>query len=132
MEEPPVLIQVSSAPEGAPAGSVTVTISTADLNRVMVVPQIALPVLLNRLMQFFSTLAARGNQPEARPIPEAMLVECEPRVGDTCMVCLEEHTTDDGEPASPWVSLSRCGHRFHPHCIRQWQRPLCPVCRATY
>jgi hypothetical protein len=106
---------------------VTVTVTTADVSRVMVVPLIRLPEFLDHLIRFFNAPADDVEQ----PIPDDMLVECEPQVGDRCMICLEDHIT--GEPASsPWVSLSRCGHRFHPHCVRQWQRPLCPVCRAAY
>ncbi len=134
-------IQINPAPAGAPAGSVMVTLSIGDARREMVIPEAGVPVLINGLTRLIAAFMARGDQPEqeeARPIPEAMLVECEPRVGDVCSICLEEEEAEvkeeQGEQASssPWVSLSRCGHRFHPHCIRQWQRPLCPVCRAAY
>jgi hypothetical protein len=131
-----VLVQINPAPAGAPAGSVAVTLSMGDARHEMVIPEAGVPVLVNRLTRAIAAFMARRDQleQEARPIPEAMLVECEPRVGDTCTICLEEVKEEQGEQASssPWVSLSRCGHRFHPGCIRQWQRPLCPVCRAAY
>ena len=60
----------------------------------------------------------------AAPIPEAMLVPCEPLASDRCCICLES--------GSSWISLSRCHHRFHAHCIRQWLRTTCPMCRAEY
>jgi len=107
------------------------------------------------------------------PIPEAMKAECEARVGDKCMICLEEFTAEvveqtaeamddevvaeqtetyeaveqteinaetveqaEGDQAKtsspPWISLLTCRHRFHAHCISQWMRPHCPVCRADY
>ncbi len=58
------------------------------------------------------------------PIPEAMLVPCEPLDSDQCSICLES--------GSSWIALSRCHHRFHAHCIRQWLRTTCPMCRAEY
>ena len=70
----------------------------------------------------------RARMPLAAPhvelIPEAMLVPCEPLASDRCCICLES--------GSSWISLSRCHHRFHAHCIRQWLRTTCPMCRAEY
>ena len=59
------------------------------------------------------------------PIPETMIVECEPRPGDECSICL--HELLEGV-----VSLRRCGHHFHAGCIRQWGRATCPNCRESY
>jgi hypothetical protein len=75
---------------------------------------------------------AQNNQPseETRPIPESMLVECVPLAGDTCSICLDD--ADLCAEGSPWVSLHRCQHRFHAHCIRQWRNSVCPYCREQY
>ena len=73
-----------------------------------------------------------NNQPpeETRPIPESVLVECEPLAGDTCSICLDDAVLCTDGPL--WISLHRCQHRFHAHCIRQWQNSVCPYCREQY
>ena len=65
------------------------------------------------------------------PIPEAALDVSVPEVGDTCSICLEDVTAVGTSPGQ-WIALRRCRHRFHAHCIRQWQRGTCPVCREDY
>jgi hypothetical protein len=142
-----VLIVVGSEEGDAPAGSVRVTVSMPGFVNVMIVPDTSLPVVLFGLRQLVRQLGGEENlgwaenssssSDDPDPIPDAMLVECEPRVGDKCMICLEEaegHPVAAGAcpPVLPWISLSRCGHRFHPGCIRQWPRPHCPVCRASH
>ena len=79
----------------------------------------AMPSILARLRSLVPLEPAAP----AEPIPEAMLVPCEP--SDQCSICLE------GAGAS-WIALSRCHHRFHAHCIRQWLRTTCPMCREEY
>lgn len=74
----------------------------------------------------------RAAAPLNLPIPDAMLVDCEPVVGDTCTICLDSvHQPAESVPHQ-WVSLSRCHHRFHAHCIRQWLHQQCPNCREDY
>jgi hypothetical protein len=43
---------------------------------------------------------------------------------NSCPTCLETFTDDN-----PSV-VAKCGHRFHLHCIYEWQqrKPTCPVC----
>ena len=77
--------------------------------------------LLQATLDGIDALAA----PAPVPIPDTMLVECSPRPGEECSVCLHEML--DGV-----VTLRRCGHFFHSHCIRQWGSPSCPNCRENY
>ncbi len=76
------------------------------------------------ILAMLRSLAPLVPTPPAEPIPEAMLVPCEPLASDQCSICLES--------GSSWIALSRCHHRFHAHCIRQWMRTTCPMCRAEY
>ena len=77
---------------------------------------------------------AGRNDATEHPIPESMLAECAPQAGDTCSICLEEEVASPpcGPASPPWVSLLRCQHRFHAHCIRRWPRSVCPNCRQGY
>ena len=40
-----------------------------------------------------------------------------------CPICLE---MDNG----PWCT-TRCGHVFHPVCIKKWPHNTCPMCRSA-
>ncbi len=66
---------------------------------------------------------------EEHQIPESMFNDYEPQASDTCSICLEE---EGGDETASWISLARCKHRFHAHCIRNWQRSMCPYCREKY
>ena len=92
-------------------------------------------VALQDLDEALETLREAGRnaqtaEEEEHPIPESMLADCVLQVGDTCSICLEE--AELCPEAAPWVSLLRCQHRFHAHCIRQWPRSVCPYCREDY
>lgn len=46
---------------------------------------------------------------------------------DNCSICSEEYKDTD------MVSLLKCGHVFHPKCIKEWghYNPSCPVCKEN-
>jgi len=44
---------------------------------------------------------------------------------NTCCICLDINTTEN-EKIQKW----KCVHRFHAHCIENWNRS-CPLCRIT-
>jgi len=43
---------------------------------------------------------------------------------DVCPICLEHLTNNTIEIV--------CGHTFHTHCLREWQRGTCPMCRIQF
>ena len=49
--------------------------------------------------------------------------ECAAPGDDDCSICLQD--------AGNWVSLRKCGHKFHSVCILQITQPVCPLCRAV-
>lgn len=46
---------------------------------------------------------------------------------DNCSICTEEYKDTD------MVSVLKCGHIFHPKCIKEWghYNPSCPVCKEN-
>jgi hypothetical protein len=98
----------------------------------IVLPMAARPGRNALLVDVIAQLISRSVEEEERPpapIPEAMLVACEPKSDDVCSICLEHAGAG---AAGGWAALSLCSHRFHAGCIRRWQNPSCPVCRASY
>jgi len=91
--------------------------------------QLAVSLSLEALRDFVVMFRDEDDTAAPEPIPEAMLTICPPPTGDACSICL--NGDGDEEDGAPWVSLAACGHRFHGHCIRQWGRPSCPLCRAA-
>lgn len=46
-------------------------------------------------------------------------------MADDCTIC--------AEPLDADISVTRCGHVFHTHCVKTWfeHKPVCPLCKEN-
>lgn len=68
------------------------------------------------------------------PVPPTIIIVAN---GETCPICLD--AGDSSSNNNNWVR-TRCGHKFHTHCLRNWinfniitnngSSGRCPVCRG--
>ena len=51
-------------------------------------------------------------------------IEKPKKFSESCPICVEEFKADDFENL-------KCGHSFHPNCIKEWlsSKTTCPYCR---
>lgn len=60
----------------------------------------------------------------SRPYTEGVVVHL--TSGQVCSICLD----NDLYTYKSWVSLNRCTHQFHRHCLDLWleRNRTCPLC----
>lgn len=65
--------------------------------------------------------------PQLVPSLSSQLYDTTDKKYDSCLICTEEYTKTDN------VSVLKCGHVYHPKCIREWckHKTCCPMCKES-